>query len=99
MKAVGVKLLKTKLSQYLRMVRAGETILVTDRDQVVAELRPPNRQSGGPSGLDEGLKRLAERGEAVLASRPARSWKGFRTKRRLARSSARVLDELRRDAR
>ena len=40
MKAVGVKDLKARLSQYLRAVRAGETYLVTDRDQVVAELRP-----------------------------------------------------------
>ena len=37
----GVKLLKNKLSEYVRLAAAGETILVTDRDQVVAELGPP----------------------------------------------------------
>jgi antitoxin (DNA-binding transcriptional repressor) of toxin-antitoxin stability system len=41
MRAVGVKLLKNKLSEYVRLAAAGETILVTDRDQVVAELGPP----------------------------------------------------------
>lgn len=41
MHKVGVKLLKNKLSEYLRRVAAGEVILVTDRDQVVAELRAP----------------------------------------------------------
>jgi len=40
MKAVGVKQLKARLSEYLRLTKAGETILVTERDEVVAELRP-----------------------------------------------------------
>jgi antitoxin (DNA-binding transcriptional repressor) of toxin-antitoxin stability system len=41
MKAVGVKLLKNKLSEYVRLAESGETVLVTDRDRVVAELGPP----------------------------------------------------------
>ena len=41
MKAVGLKVLKNRLSEYVRMAATGETILVTDRDQVVAELSPP----------------------------------------------------------
>jgi len=41
MKAVGIKTLKNRLSEYLRLVAAGETVLVTDRDRVVAELVPP----------------------------------------------------------
>ena len=41
MHTVGIKVLKNRLSEYLRLVAAGETILVTDRDRVVAELRPP----------------------------------------------------------
>ena len=41
MRSVGIKLLKNKLSEYLRHVARGETVLVTDRDRVVAELRPP----------------------------------------------------------
>jgi len=36
-----VKVLKNKLSEYLRLVAGGETVLVTDRDRVVAELVPP----------------------------------------------------------
>jgi antitoxin (DNA-binding transcriptional repressor) of toxin-antitoxin stability system len=38
---VGVKLLKNKLSEYVRLAASGETVLVTDRDRVVAELGPP----------------------------------------------------------
>ena len=41
MRTVGLKVLKNRLSEYIRLVAAGETILVTDRDRIVAELRPP----------------------------------------------------------
>lgn len=41
MRAVGIKLLKNKLSEYVRLAAGGETILVTDRERVVAELTPP----------------------------------------------------------
>jgi antitoxin (DNA-binding transcriptional repressor) of toxin-antitoxin stability system len=41
MRAVGLKLLKNKLSEYVRLVAGGETVLITDRDRVVAELVPP----------------------------------------------------------
>lgn len=39
MKVVGVRELKNRLSQYLQMARKGEYVLVTDRGEVVAELR------------------------------------------------------------
>ena len=41
MRAIGVKVLKNKLSEYVRLAEKGETVLVTDRDRVVAELGPP----------------------------------------------------------
>ena len=44
MRLVGLKVLKNKLSEYVRLAAAGETVLVTDRDRVVAEIVPP--QSG-----------------------------------------------------
>ena len=43
MKAVGLKTLKNRLSEYVRMAANGEVILVTDRDHVVAELTPPRQ--------------------------------------------------------
>lgn len=39
--AVGLKVLKNKLSEYVRRASSGETILITDRERVVAELVPP----------------------------------------------------------
>jgi antitoxin (DNA-binding transcriptional repressor) of toxin-antitoxin stability system len=41
MRSVGLKILKNKLSQYIRLAASGETVLVTDRDLVVAEIVPP----------------------------------------------------------
>jgi antitoxin (DNA-binding transcriptional repressor) of toxin-antitoxin stability system len=41
MRAIGVRELKNRLSEYLRLVRGGERVLVTDRGKVVAELGPP----------------------------------------------------------
>jgi antitoxin (DNA-binding transcriptional repressor) of toxin-antitoxin stability system len=43
MRAVGVRELKNRLSEYLRLVREGQDILVTDRGEVIAELRRPGR--------------------------------------------------------
>jgi len=43
MKSVGVKQLKSKLSEYLGLMRGGETVLVTYRDEVVPSYdRPAN---------------------------------------------------------
>jgi prevent-host-death family protein len=42
MRAVGIKTLKNKLSEYVRLAGTGEVILVTDRDRVVAELVSPS---------------------------------------------------------
>ena len=41
MRSIGLKLLKNKLSEYVRLAAGGETVLVTDRDRVVAEIVPP----------------------------------------------------------
>ena len=41
MEKVSRRELKNRLSHYLRLVRAGHSIQVTDRGEVVAELLPP----------------------------------------------------------
>jgi antitoxin (DNA-binding transcriptional repressor) of toxin-antitoxin stability system len=56
MRSVGLKVLKNKLSEYVRIAAAGEIVLVTDRDRVVAELGPP--QAGRSALLSDTL--LAE---------------------------------------
>ena len=56
MRAVGLKILKNKLSEYVRLAASGETVLITDRDRVVAEIVPP--QSGRSPALADAM--LAE---------------------------------------
>ncbi len=54
LKTVGIKELKNNLSAYLREVRGGATVLVSDRDNIVAEVREPY----GPRILGEELNPL-----------------------------------------
>lgn len=78
MKAVGIKVLKAKLSEYLRQVKAGETILITERDEVIAEIRPPRRQQIGETSFEERLSAMAQRGEVTLRSKdPRKNWSDF----------------------
>ena len=44
MRSVGLKVLNNRLSEYVRLAAAGETVLVTDRDRVVAEIVPPRAE-------------------------------------------------------
>jgi antitoxin (DNA-binding transcriptional repressor) of toxin-antitoxin stability system len=62
MRAVGIKALKNRLSEYVRVAADGETVLVTDRDRVVAELGPP--QAG----------RAVDVSDALLADVVRRGW-------------------------
>lgn len=61
MRVVGLRELKNRLSEYVRWVRAGETILVTDRGEVVAELRRPGRPPAD-ADIEPGLLELASQG-------------------------------------
>jgi antitoxin (DNA-binding transcriptional repressor) of toxin-antitoxin stability system len=42
MRLVDMKTLKKKLSEYMGLAEAGEIVLVTDRDRIVAEVRAPS---------------------------------------------------------
>ncbi len=61
MRSVGLKVLKNKLSEYVRLAAHGETVLVTDRDRVVAELVPPEK-SRSPVLADALLAEAARQG-------------------------------------
>jgi antitoxin (DNA-binding transcriptional repressor) of toxin-antitoxin stability system len=62
---VGTKDLKNRLSHYLRRVRAGEVVRVTDRGQVVAEIRAAGRSR---SKEDLALAELEASGVLTLGS-------------------------------
>jgi len=64
---VGVKRLKNNLSAYLRQVKRGVRVLVTDRDQVVAELGQPRKDEAGLPPL---FAEWIRRGELRPGRRP-----------------------------
>lgn len=98
MRSVGVKELKARLSEYLREVKRGETLLVTDRNEVVAELRPPRQGLATRDELTELLDTLAELGEVTMPGRSKTGWpwqpKGLGLP---AGTAAQLLDDLRED--
>ena len=59
MERVGVRELRQNLSVYLRRVRRGETLEVTERGQPVARLQPL-------VDVDDPLSRLEARGRLVV---------------------------------
>ena len=61
MRAVGLKELKNRLSEYVKIAAGGETVLVTNRDRVVAELGPP-REGRSPLLADAALADAVRRG-------------------------------------
>jgi antitoxin (DNA-binding transcriptional repressor) of toxin-antitoxin stability system len=60
-RSVGLKVLKNKLSEYVRLAAEGETILISDRDRVVAELVPP-RETRAPLVADAMLAEAVRQG-------------------------------------
>jgi antitoxin (DNA-binding transcriptional repressor) of toxin-antitoxin stability system len=93
MKTVGIRELKNRLSEYLRKVRAGESVLVTDRGEVVAEFSPPGHGQADVS-VPAGLRALARRGIATLGGTgDAAVYKALPRKRRGKRTAAELLDE------
>jgi antitoxin (DNA-binding transcriptional repressor) of toxin-antitoxin stability system len=71
MRSVGLKILKNKLSEYVRMAAGGETVLITDRDKVVAEIVPP--QPGRKSATeDEFIAKGVREGWLTPATNPGK---------------------------
>ena len=95
MRTVGIRELKNSLSKYLRYVRAGERVEVTDRGEVVGVIVPASRAVPVyASRLDqliaEGKVKPAERGGDPLG--------GFRGLGLPPGTAARLIDEDRDEA-
>ena len=76
--AVGVRELKTRLGAYLRRVRQGAILVVTDRGEPVAELKPVEDASGAD---EPALRRLRALGLVTRQSHePLGAFKPIRVK-------------------
>lgn len=71
MRSVDLKVLNTKLSEYVRLAAAGETVLVTDRDRVVAEIVPP-RAERSPILADAMLADMVRKGLLTPPAAPGK---------------------------
>jgi len=92
MKTVGLRELKNRLSEYVREVRSGEGVLVTDRGEIVAEIVPAGRTTDG-RGAPTGLVALAKTGR--LTRRPETGGAAYPKLSRLLKRNrlAELLDE------
>jgi len=62
MKTVKIPELRSRLGYYLRRVRRGESILVCDRDRVIARIERAGGHASVPESDAEWLERLERRG-------------------------------------
>ncbi len=93
MRAVGLKVLKNRLSEYVRLAAGGETVLVTDRDRVVAEIVPPQSGVAGTPVADAVLADMLRSGLMT----PALNRTGEPPPRQPVAPLAEILAELRAD--
>lgn len=61
---VGIRELKARLSEYLKQVRAGRTITITNRGRPVGRLMPPDQ------ALEKRVQRMIEAGLAEWNGQP-----------------------------
>ena len=70
---IGIRELRQHASQYLRRVRAGETITLTDRGEPFAEIRPiPTHTGILDRMIAEGRARPPKTDLAALLAQPAK---------------------------
>ena len=62
MKKAGIAALKNNLSRYIDQVKAGESILVMDRNQPVAQIVPLGSKGRGLASSEDRLTRLERKG-------------------------------------
>ncbi len=67
MKIVGIRELKNRISDYLRAARSGETVLVTDRGEAIAEICPLG-YAPLPKDLPVGLVEMFRKGRLSMGA-------------------------------
>jgi len=91
MKKTGITELKKNLSRYLEWVKRGESILVFDRNQAVAQIIPLQKKLRGVTSDAARLDRLERRGLIRRGNGESALWL---VKRRLVKVRGSVLQDL-----
>ena len=94
--STGIRDLKNNLSRYIRHLKSGETIAVTDRGRVVAELRSPENATGQVGVRTERYAQLVAAGvirQATETGDPLADWPTARTVALPRGTVAALIDE------
>lgn len=75
MQTVGTREFKNRLSHYLRQVRRGRSLMVTDRGRPVAQLTPVLESNSGDRELMAVLRKLEAQGKLRLPTKPLRKFR------------------------
>jgi prevent-host-death family protein len=67
MQRVSSREFKNRMGRYMKAVRKGQSLLLTDRGRPVAKLCPPDPESSPEPSLEDVLKRLEAEGKIRLA--------------------------------
>ena len=66
--SVGIRELKSHLSQYIELVKNGENVLITEHNRVVAELKFPGKENSN-NKIQMILDKLTSEGKLIPAKR------------------------------
>ena len=67
--SVGIRELKSHLSQYIDLVKCGENVLITEHSKVVAEIRIPEKNIASDGNIENIFKTLESEGKLIPAKR------------------------------
>ncbi len=70
MKTVGSREFKNRMGRYMKAVRQGQSLLLTERGKPVAKVVPPDPEPAEEPTLTDVLKKLEAEGKIRLAKRP-----------------------------
>ncbi len=70
MRKVGSREFKNRLGKYLRAVRQGQTLIITDRGKAVAQVGPATHKESSDGIIEDRLRQLDGQGLIHLASKP-----------------------------
>lgn len=94
MAQVGIRRFKAELSRYLREVRRGRPVYVTDRGEIIAEVSKPGGVGSGTAASPAAvrLRALEERGQFRQPARTNRAWTKGALMRLKPGTARRLLD-------
>ena len=93
MQRVGSREFKNRLGRYLRAVRNGQTLLVTDRGEPVAKVCPLEQDGDSRPTIADVLKKLEAEGKIRLPKRPLGKFRPVKIKGKSA--SQTILEDRR----